>query len=242
MDPSIKVETPIIELPNNKNKLFDEEDDVGTSTIPDLSLPSEDDDEEVKSNNIWEYAINILFQLSPLHGEGKSLRKWVIYQDMDRMEQFFQRNENDITIGEPHTSYLENSWDKSNPEFWKANSFLNLHMLWKHLHHLVRKAKASSTTEDPFSFMSPEHFCNLTRRAFMSWRLEECNQSVSSIPSNGYRGHTQQDSRHESNQSTYQLLAFKKSIKREVSQYTILKDEKYYEAFKKNLLVTARCP
>ena len=72
----------------------------------------------------------------------------------------------------------------------------------------------------------------------MSWRLEESNQSVSSIPSNGYRGYTQQDSRYESNQSAYQLLAFKKSIKREMSQYTTLKDEKYFEAFKRNLLVT----
>ena len=42
LDPSIKVETPIVELPNDENKLFDEDDDVGTSTIPDLSLPSED--------------------------------------------------------------------------------------------------------------------------------------------------------------------------------------------------------
>ena len=28
-------------------------------------------------------------------------------------------------------------------------------------------------------------------------------------------------------------------MKREVSQYTILKDKKYFEAFKRNLLVTA---
>ena len=39
--------------------------------------------------------------------EGKSLRKWVKCQDMDTMEQFYQWNENDMTIGEPHTSYLE---------------------------------------------------------------------------------------------------------------------------------------
>ena len=91
MDPSIKVETPTIELPN----------DTETSTIPDLSLPSEDDEEVVKSNSVWEYAINVLFQLSPLHPEGKSLRKFVIFQDMDTMEQFFQWNDNDITIGEP---------------------------------------------------------------------------------------------------------------------------------------------
>ena len=75
LDPSIKEETPIIELANDENKLFDEEDDVGTSTIPDLSLPSENEEEEAKSNNVWEYAIDVLFKLSPLHAEGKSLIK-----------------------------------------------------------------------------------------------------------------------------------------------------------------------
>ena len=69
LDPSLKVETPIVELPSNENKLFDEEDDVRTSTIPDLSLPSEHEEEEIKSNHVWEYAIDVLFKLSPLHPE-----------------------------------------------------------------------------------------------------------------------------------------------------------------------------
>ena len=69
--------------------MFDEDDDVGTSTIPDLALPSGDEEEEVKSNNAWEYAIDVLFKLSPLHPEGKYLRKWVKYQDVETMEQFF---------------------------------------------------------------------------------------------------------------------------------------------------------
>ena len=75
LDPSIKVRTPIIELPNDENKLLDDEDDVGTSTIPDLPLPSEDEEKEVKSNNVWEYAVNDLFKLSSLYDEEKSLRK-----------------------------------------------------------------------------------------------------------------------------------------------------------------------
>ena len=112
-------------------------------------------------------------------------------------------------------------------------------MLWKYLHHLVREAKESSIPGDPYSFMLPDQFCNLTWRELMSWRLEDSNQSISSPPSHGYQGGTKQESRYKSNQSAYQLLAFKKSIKREVSQYTILKDEKYFEAFKRNLLVTA---
>ena len=82
LDSFLTVETPTVELPNDENKLFDKDDDTGESTIPDLSLPSEDEEEEVKSNNIWEYVIGVLFKLSSLHPEGKSLSKWVKYQEM----------------------------------------------------------------------------------------------------------------------------------------------------------------
>ena len=72
---------------------------MGASTIPHLSLPSEDEEEEAKSNHIWEYAINDLFKLSSLHAEGKSLRKCVKTQDMENIEHFFQWNEVNITLG-----------------------------------------------------------------------------------------------------------------------------------------------
>ena len=51
LESPLKEETPNMELPNNDNNLFDVVDDVGTSAIPDLSVPSEDEEEEVISNN-----------------------------------------------------------------------------------------------------------------------------------------------------------------------------------------------
>ena len=111
------METRIIKLPNDETKLFDEEENVGTSSIPDLSLPSEDDEEEVISNNVWDYTINDLFKLSSQHAEGKSCRKWIKHQEMENIEQFYQWHEINITIGEAQTSFLENPWDKSSVEF-----------------------------------------------------------------------------------------------------------------------------
>ena len=73
----------------------------------------------------------------------------------------------------------------------------------------------------------------------MTWRLQDSNQNTSPVSITGYQGKPKQDSRYKSNQNTHQLLAFKKSFRREVSQYTILKGEKYFEAFKRNLLVAA---
>ena len=87
--------------------------------------------------------------------------------------------------------------------------------------------------------MFSDQFCNLTWKLFTTWRFQDSNKNTSSVSNTGYRGQPKQDSKYESNQNACQLLAFKKSIKREVSQYTILKDEKYFEAFKRNLLVTA---
>ena len=73
----------------------------------------------------------------------------------------------------------------------------------------------------------------------MTWRFQDSNKNSSSVFNTGYRGHPEQESWHESDQNAYQVLAFKKSVKREVSQYTIPKDEKYFEAFKRYLTVTA---
>ena len=107
-----KEETTNIELPNDEYNLFDVDDDVGTSTIADLAVPSEDEEEEeVKSNNVWEHAIDILFKFSPLHLNGKSLRKWVKHQNMDDTEHFYKWDEKCLAIGELSTSSFENSWD-----------------------------------------------------------------------------------------------------------------------------------
>ena len=97
------------------------------------------------------YYIDILFKLSPLHPDGKSLRKWVKHQSMDAMEQFYQWDEKYLTIGELYTSYFDNSWDKGNPEFLRTNTIKNLHMHWKYLHHLVREVQESSIPGNPFS-------------------------------------------------------------------------------------------
>ena len=111
-------------------------------------------------------------------------------------------------------------------------------MLSKYLHHLVREAKESSISGNALSILLPEHFCKLTWKEFIIWRLQDSTQNTSYITNTGYTGQSREDSRNKSNQNANQLLAFKKGIKREVSQYIIMKDEKYFEAFKIYLLVT----
>ena len=102
----------------------------------------------------------------------------------------------------------------------------------------MREAKESSIPGNVFSVLLPEHSCKLTWKEFMTWRLHDSTQNTSTISNTGYTEQSREDSRNKSNQNAYQLLAFKKGIKRKLSQYTITKDEMYFEAFKRHLLVT----
>ena len=131
-------------------------------------MPSEDEEEEVKSNNVWEHGIDILVKLSLLHPDGKGLRKWVKHQNIDDMGQVFQWNEKYVVIGELSTSYLGNSWDKDNPKLLKTNPIQDLYMLWKYLHHLVREAQEPSIPGHPFSIFLPDQFYNLAWKEFMT--------------------------------------------------------------------------
>ena len=72
--------------------------------------------------------------------------------NMDDMGQVYQWDERDLVVGEHSTFYLENSWDKGNPELFNTNAIKNLHILWKYERHLVREAQESSIIHSLFYF------------------------------------------------------------------------------------------
>ena len=76
-------------------------------------------------------------------------------------------------------------------------------MLWKYLHHLVNKAQESSTHVISYSFLYPEGFCQLTRKEFMTQRLENSNLQANLTTGGGPRGYTQQESTYESNKCAH---------------------------------------
>ena len=125
-----KVEPPKIELTNNENKLFDEDDDQATLSMSDLSIEPEEEKDTTLSG-VWDHAIGTLFKLSVFHPDGMSLKLWVHYQNMDTMEQFFQWDETQFAVGELSSSYLENPRDKLSLEYLKTNPTRKLLMLWK---------------------------------------------------------------------------------------------------------------
>ena len=111
-------------------------------------------------------------------------------------------------------------------------------MLRKYIHHLVQDSHLSVSSDATDHALEPDNFLHTTFHQFMSWKLNEITtSSPSPLPSV-----TASDPRAAPSTPSYstQLLNFKRGIKRDISAYPTLKDEKYYESFKRSVSVTAR--
>ena len=111
-------------------------------------------------------------------------------------------------------------------------------MLGKYIHHLVQDSHLSVASDASDHVLKPASFLHTTFPQFMSWKLNEITTSSPSPPPSVTAPSPRAVPSPPSCSS--QLLNFKRGVKRDISAYPMLKDEKYYESFKRSVLVTAR--
>ena len=167
------------------------------------------------------------------------MRAWVTYHSLTYIEGFF--------LWELHTLQYDAitvcfpSWDSTQPTSLvslKPNSIGHLIMLRKYIHHLVQDSHLSVSSDDIDHALEPDNFLHTTFHQFMSWKLNEITTSLPSPPPLV----TASDPRAAPStpSCSSQLLNFKQGIKRDISGYPTIKDEMYYESFKRSRLVMAR--
>ena len=167
------------------------------------------------------------------------MRAWVTYHSLTSLEDFLMWELD--TLQYDAITVCFPSRDTTQPNSLvslKPNSIRHLIMLWKYIHHLVQDSHLSVSSDATDHALEPDNFLNTTFHQFMSWKLNEITTSSPSPPLSV----TTSDPRAAPStpSCSSQLLNFKRGIKRDISAYPTLKDEKYYESFKRSVLVTAR--
>ena len=119
----------------------------------------------------------------------------------------------------------------------KLNSIMHLIMLRKYIDNLVQDSHLSVSSDATDHALEPDNFLHTTFHQFMSWKLNEITTSSPSPPPSVNAS----DPRAAPSSPSFssQFLNFKEAL-RAISAYPTLKDEKYYESFKRSVLVTAR--
>ena len=177
-------------------------------------------------------------KIPPSIAEGQNIRAWVLYHSLTSLEDFLMWELD--TLQYDAITVCFPSRDPSQPNSLvslKPNSIRHLIMLRKYIHHLVQDSHLSVASDASDHVLEPANFLHTTFHQFMSWKLNEITTSSPSPPPS-----VTADPRAAPSppSCSSQLLNFKRGIKRDISAYPTLKDEKYYESFKRSVLVTAR--
>ena len=178
-------------------------------------------------------------ETTPTTAEGQNLRSWVTYYSLTSLEDFLMWELD--TLQYDAITVCFPSRDTTQPNSLvslKPNSIWHLIMLRKYIHHLVQDSHLSVSSDTTDHALEPDNFLHTTFHQFMSWKLNEITTSSPSPPPSV----TVSDPRTPPSTPSFssQLLNFKRGIKRDISAYPTLKDEKYYESLKRSVLVTAR--
>ena len=188
---------------------------------------------------VWEHVIDVLMKLPITTAEGQNMRSWVTFHSLTSLEDFLMWELD--TLQYDAITVCFPSGDDTSPNSLvslKPNSIRHLIMLRKYIHHLVQDSHISVSSDASDHALEPDNFLHTTFHQYMSWKLNEITTSSPSPPPSV----TAADPRAPPSTPSFstQLLNFKRGIKRDISSYPTLKDEKYYESFKRSVLVTAR--
>ena len=167
------------------------------------------------------------------------MRAWVLYHSLTSLEDFLMWELD--TLQYDAITVCFPSRDPSQPNSLvslKPNSIRHPVMLRKYIHHLAQDAHLSVASDASDHVLEPSNFLHTTFHQFMSWNLNEITTLSPSPPPSATASSPRAAPSPPSCSS--QLLNFKRGIKRDISAYPTLKDEKYYESFKQSVLVTAR--
>ena len=188
---------------------------------------------------VWEHVISVLMKLPHTTAEGQNIRAWVTYHSLTSLEDFLMWELDTLQYDAITVCFPSRDTTQLNSLVsLKPNSIRHLIMLRKYIHHLVQDSHLSVSSDATDHALEPDNFLHTTFHQFMSWKLNEITTASPSLPPSV----TASDPRAAPSppSCSSQLLNFKRGTKRDISAYPTLKDEKYYESFKRSVLVTAR--
>ena len=174
----------------------------------------------------WAHAITIIMG-HPLQSEvGKVLLKWVLYH----------------LIHDPTNFWL--SWDPSDPEdirllqkyaegdgsiaYLPTTLVKNLVGLWDFMNLLIKQDRPDDDKYNKLYCLMDEQWTNLNSHMSPATpcHMPHFRSPTSPVPMRS--------------PMYLELASFKKSIKREASAYSTLKDERYFDKFHRDLFITAK--
>ena len=185
----------------------------------------------------WKHSLTNLLGHNPTSDTGIALSQWVHFQGVQTLLDLLSWEEDElkaVTVQQVFT--LD---DHGQGSYLRTNQAKQICGLITYMKHVFREYNSGiEIREDPFHPFSPEEWSQHTSTMLRTFLIQHLPKPIGPepvisgpIPSFRPIGYSP---------AAIELMGFKKGIKREIAAYHSLKDERYFDGFKRSLFIVAK--
>ena len=185
----------------------------------------------------WEHSLTNLLGHDSTSDPGIALRQWVHFQGVQTLLDLLSWEENELKAVPAQQVFTLD--DHGQGSYFRTNQGKQIFGLITYMKHVFREYNSGiEVREDPFHSFSAEEWSQHTSTMLRTFLIQHLPIPIGPepvisgpIPSSRPTGYSP---------AAIELMGFKKGIKREIAAYSSLKDERYFDGFKRSLFIIAK--
>ena len=185
----------------------------------------------------WEDSITNLLGHDPTSEPGIALRQWIHHQGVENILDLLSWEEDELkAIPAQQVFTLD---DHGQSSYLRTNQTKQICGLITYIKHVYRECMSGiEVITDPFQPFSPEEWSQHTSAMLRTFLIQHLPNPIGPQPVISGPISTSRPTGH--SPAAIELMGFTKGIKREIAAYPSLKDERYFDGFKRSLFIVAK--
>ena len=193
-------------------------------------------DKNIKVSTQFEHSITNLLGHAPTTEAGIALRQWVNHQGIEDFLDLLSWDEDEVKTHPVEQIFSLD--DRGQGSHLKTNHVNQICGLITYVKHVYKEYMDEDVRPNPFHVLSPEEWSQQTSTMFRTFLVQNLPNPIGPEPVTS--GPLPSSKPAAYSPAALELMSFKKGIKREITAYPSLKDERYFDGFKRSLFIVAK--
>ena len=193
-------------------------------------------DKNIEVSAQFEHSFTNLLGHASTTEAGIALRQWVNHQGIENFLDLLSWDEDEIKTQPVQQIFSLD--DKGQGSHLRTNHVKQICGLITYVKHVYRVYMDEDVRPDPFYLLSPEEWSQQTSIMMRTFLVQNLPNPIGPEPVTSGLIPSSKSTAY--SPAALELRSFKKDIKREITAYPSLKDERYFDGFKRSLFIVAK--
>ena len=194
------------------------------------------ENQNIRVSTQWEDSLTNLSGHDSTTEPGIALRQWVHHQGVENHLDLLSWEEEEVKANP--TQQVFSLDDHGQGSYLRTNQTKQICGLITYMKHVFSEYMSEGVRPDPFHMFSSEEWSQQTSTMMRTFLVQHLPTPIGPQPV--ISGPISSSRPAAYSPAALELMSFKKGIKREITAYPSLKDERYFEGFKRSLFIVAK--